>query len=334
MSGLQTKTSPLNRFFRSEAGAVILWLFAASLLAAAIVPLLYRGGHALAETASSQELPRVLEWLGAACGRAEFSRYFNRSLMLAALILLPVLRWRIRGIDRSEQPQIAPIVRLPWKSVMVHLMMGLIITGGISWGFCGLIEATGAYVLKPNPPGFMKVLSRVLFPAVVVALLEEWLFRGMLLGLWLRFSKTLAACVGTSLFFAFVHFLSLPKGEVLSDPASGWAGYELLGKIGLHLMNPVIIVTDFFTLFGIGMILAWCRIRTGALWFPIGLHAGWIAALKMFNLLNRPVEGHWLFPWGLGDTLRSGLLSLVSILIVAGLCRLGFRLLEGRPHKI
>jgi membrane protease YdiL (CAAX protease family) len=323
----------LNRFFRSEAGAVILWLFVALLLAAAIAPLLYRGGHAFAETASSQEFPRVLEWLGAACGRADFSRYFNRSLMLAALILLPVLRWRIRGIHRSKQPKIASIVRAPWKSVMVQMVVGLIITGGISWGLCGLIEASGAYVLKPNPPDFMKVLSRVLFPVVVVALLEEWLFRGILLGLWMRFSKPLAACVGTSLFFAFVHFLSLPKGEVLSDPASGWAGYELLGKIGLHLMDPVIIITDFLALFAIGMILAWSRIRTGALWFSIGLHAGWIAALKMFSLLHRPVEGHWLFPWGLGDTLRSGLLSLLSILIVAGFCRMGFRFLGNQPDK-
>lgn len=283
--------------------------------------MLYRGGNALAVTAASQEMPRVLEWLGAACGRAQFPRFFNRALMLAALILLPFLYRRIRRLQKPDRPVFQSGSRIPWKSGLVQIAVGFVITAGISWGLCCLIEASGAYVSRPNPPEMVRVVSRILVPVVVVALLEEWLFRGVLLGLWLRLTTPLKACLGTSVFFAFVHFLSLPEGQALSNPASWWAGFELLGKIGLHLMDPAFIVTDFITLAGIGMILAWARYRTGSLWFSIGLHAGWIAALKTFNLLNRSVEGHWLHPWGLGDTLRSGLLPLLSIVLVAGVCR-------------
>jgi membrane protease YdiL (CAAX protease family) len=152
-------------------------------------------------------------------------------------------------------------------------------------------------------------------------LLEEWLFRGLLLGLWLKYTKPLAACLGTSLLFAFIHFLEPPAGMAIADPGSPWAGFELLGKIIFHFADPRFFVTDFATLFGIGMLLAWARLRTGALWFSIGLHGGWILAFKTYNLLYQDVETHPMHPWGIGDSLRSGLLPLATLMLTAVICQ-------------
>lgn len=328
VSWLSSKSAALKGFFRSEAGAAVWWLLVSLLLAASIAPLLHHGGKAFAATAAARELPELLEWLGASCGRADFSRYFNRALTLTALLLLPILYQRICWIRKMNQVALMPTKALPWKSKLAQIVAGFIITAVISWALCELITISGAYVSKAYPPDLGQVASRIFLPVVVVAFLEEWLFRGILLGLWSRVSKPLTACVCTSLFFAFAHFLSLPKGVALSDPRSAWAGFELLGKIGLHLMNPVFLVTDFLTLFGIGMVLAWARFRTGALWLSIGLHAGWIAVFKTFNQIHRRVEDHWLFPLCLGETLRSGLLPLLSILLIALLCRWFFATLE------
>ena len=68
------------------------------------------------------------------------------------------------------------------------------------------------------------------------------------------------------------------------------------------------------------MILARARLRTGALWFSIGLHAGWIAAFKGFNMLHRAVPVHELRPWGVGDSLRSGLLPMLALGVTAVVC--------------
>ena len=118
-------------------------------------------------------------------------------------------------------------------------------------------------------------MQKAVWSAVAVAVVEEWLFRGLFLGLWLRVSRPWAACVGTSLVFAFVHFLAPPPGYQVADPTSVWAGFRWLGGILLHFTDPGFIAADFLTLFGIGVVLAGARLRTGGLWLPVGLHFGW-----------------------------------------------------------
>lgn len=302
----------------------MLWVVSAMVMAAVIAPWLYQAGKALAGAAETKDLPAVLEWLGAACGRAEFSRFYGRALAASAVILLPFLFSRIRGLRALDGGTGDTYVRVPWRLAVIEIGVGFLIAGGMLWALGMVLDALGAYALKPNPMSFGKVVEKTVAPVVVVPLLEEWLFRGLLLGLWLKFAKPMSACVGTSLYFAFVHFLKLPEGAVIENPASPLAGFELLGKILLHFTNPQFFITDFATLFIIGMILAWARVRTGALWFSIGLHAGWIMAFKGFNLLYRSVSDHPLHAWGVGDTLRSGLFPLLTLGLTAAICHLAW----------
>ena len=310
----------MRRFLKSEAGAAVIWIVAALLLAAVSAPWLYTGGKSLSAAAETGQLPGVLEWLGAACGRSDFDRYFSRALLASALLLLPLLIRRVRALGAGQS--VAGLVKLPWSTALFQIAAGCLIAGGMLWALGAVLEELGAYVPKSKPVAFGKLLGKIAIPALVVPLLEEWLFRGLLLGLWLRFAKAPAACIGTSLFFAFVHFLKLPDGAVIADPASPLAGFALLGKVLGHFTDPQFFVTDFATLFFIGMILAWARLRTGALWFSIGLHAGWIAVFKGFNLLHSAVDHHPLRPWWVGESLRSGLLPLLTLALTAALCHL------------
>lgn len=290
-------------------------------IAAAISPWVYQTGKHLASTTASNELPVLIEWLGAACGRAGFGRFFDRSMLLGALILLPLMLRRVRKL-RSDGASIPadPAKRFSWKSVAVQVLVGCAISGGMLWGMGAILEATGAYVPKASSPGIGKVLSKVFFPAVAVSLLEEWLFRGVLLGIWLRSSRTAAACFGTSLLFAALHFLSPPPGTVIGDPSHALAGFKLLGAIIRHFTDLRFFVADFATLFLVGLILSWARVRTGALWFSIGLHAGWIMVFKGFNLFHQKIPGHFLNPWGIGENLRSGVIPLLTLAITALIC--------------
>jgi membrane protease YdiL (CAAX protease family) len=322
----------LKRFFQSEAGAAVLWVVAALVIAAAITPWIYQAGKGLAVVAEAGNASAFTEWLGGAAGRAKFGRFFSRALVFSALMLLPLLFWRIRVIRASSGLAGVPMVRMRSGMALAQVIVGFVIAAGFLWGLGMVIEALGAYVAKADPPETGKLLKKTLIPAVVAPLLEEWLFRGLILGLWLRFARPLWASVGTSLFFAFVHFLNPPESSSLGDPTAALAGFELLGKILLHFTDPRFFVTDFATLFSIGMILAWARLRTGALWFSIGLHAGWIAAFKGFNLLHKTVADHPLRPWWVGEDLRSGVLPLLTLVITAGVCHIALKALEtGKP---
>ena len=103
LAALLSKLSSLKRFFQSEAGAAVLWVLSSMVLAATLAPWIYQGGKALAATAESRELPGILEWLGAACGKSKFARFYSRTLSFSALIFLPFLFRRIRSLRAGDK---------------------------------------------------------------------------------------------------------------------------------------------------------------------------------------------------------------------------------------
>ncbi len=316
----------LKRFFQSEIGAAVVWVICTLVLAAVISPWVYQGGQHLAVMAKSGSLPKVLELLGEACGRSQFPRFFDRSLMFSALVLLPPLLRRLRKLRAaSGMGQVNPDRWFTWKSSVAQIAIGCVIAGSLMWGLGMIVEKLGAFTASDSPHAWSKALPGILLSAAVASVLEEWLFRGILLGMWLRSSQARRACLGVSLLFAFLHFLKPPAGRVIENPGNVFAGFELLGNILLHFTNPLFLVTDFATLFGAGLILAWARVRTGALWFCIGLHAGWILAFKSYQKFYDNVPGHPLTPWGVGENLRSGLLPLCTLGVTALVCHFALR---------
>lgn len=315
----------MKRFLQSEVGAALLWVLSAILLAAVITPWLYQGGKWLAATAEVRELPALIESVAGSCSRAQIDRFYDRALLMSALLLLPFLRRRIHHLRHETHTR--PDRRKPYtvRLIVAQIVIGCVIAGGLLWAMGLWLETIGAYITKPTPPPFGKILSKVLVPAIAAPLLEEWLFRGILLGLWLRFAKPITACIGTSLVFAFVHFLEPADDTVIADPSHPLAGFQLVGKILKHFADPLFFSTEFAVLFGVGWILAWARVRTGALWFSIGLHAGWVAAFKGFNQFHVAVADHPLRPWGIGSGLSSGLLPLLMLGVTAAVCHFAMR---------
>jgi membrane protease YdiL (CAAX protease family) len=312
----------VKRFLKSEIGAAVVWVLCSLLLAAVIAPWFFLWGRQLAAAAETGELPQVWEWLGAACGRSRFSRFFDRALLFSTILLMPLLLWRIRRLRAI--PGAAPVMKHPgsgWRSALTQVSVACLIAASVLFGLGLIMDATGAYVPKPEAPTVGRILSKVMIPAVAASLVEEWLFRGVLLGLWLRFARPLQACLGTSLLFAFLHFLNPPAGSLIANPSHPLAGFDLLGKIVLHFADPLFFVTDFAALALAGLILAWARVRTGTLWFSIGLHSGWIMAFKAFHQFYKQAPQHPLFPWGVGENLRSGILPLIALLITAWICK-------------
>ena len=303
-----------------------MWVVGTLVMAALVTPWVYLAGKQLAAAAEAKHLPALLNWLGDVCGRSRFPRYFDRCLLVSALVLLPLLLKRITRLrSAAGAGWLGFGASVPWRCAVAQMAIGCVIAAGVLWGAGAVLEMAGAFAPKSHVHSFGSLLQKVFIPAAAASLLEEWLFRGLLLGLWLRFSKTVPACIGTSVLFAFLHFLKPPDGMLSHDPTHFLAGFELLGKILLHFANPQFFVTDFAMLLAAGLVLAWARVRTGALWFSIGLHAGWIMAFKGFNRYHENVPGHFLHPWGVGDNLLTGVLPMVTLALTAVICHFALR---------
>jgi membrane protease YdiL (CAAX protease family) len=312
---------------------VKLFLFiAVSFLGAALIaPHLYAWGKDLAAAHGPFPTDPVFaenptRWLAEKCDSAKFSRYFNRSLMGCALILLyPLIRsLRSKGETQVKAPlkqRIQPGAK-GWKDLGIGILF--------SAGFLTLLVIT-LYQLGwteiDSKFKFAKAFQKAIIPAIIVSLLEEWLFRGVLYDVLMRKLNAAQTIIGLSLFFAAVHFLSPPKGVAVSDPRHYLAGFEMLGLIGQKFLNAASFFGVFLTLFVVGATLAYARLKTGKLWLAIGLHTGWVFSLKFTNKLTDPT-GEAPPLWYKGS-IMDGVLPMLTLVLTA-LC-LVFYL---RPRKL
>jgi membrane protease YdiL (CAAX protease family) len=304
------------RFLKSEAGAILIWLFASLFLAALFTPHLHRAGKSFAETAKTKDYPAMLESVAKSAAKAKPDRYFSRCLLVSALGLLPLLILRVRRIPARTDREDFSLNKQSYRQRFLYLGTGLAIGVSALGLVAVLLHFTGASEPNGNALPVSKILSKALVPALGAGIIEELVFRGILLGLWLRACSKWNAWIGSSLMFSFVHFLKPPADTVIADPNVWHAGFEILGSTLGHFTNPLFFVTDFATLAFLGLILAYTRTHTRSLWFPIGLHAGLVFALKTFSLTQTLNPDSPLHPWFIGNDLKSGMLPLIAL----GLC--------------
>lgn len=304
------------RFLKSEAGALVLWLLASLLLAALLTPHLYDAGKAFAASAQANDYSAAFESVAKSAQKAKPDRYFSRCLLVSALALLPFLIRRVKRIpDRGNHAEFA-LRKQSWARRGAQLGTGLII-GIFALGTLALVlHLTGASEPNGKAISFSKILSKALIPALGAGIIEEWVFRGLLLGLWLRACSLKTAWIGSSIMFSFLHFLKPPKGMEIADPYAWHSGMEILSSTLGHFTDPTFFVTEFATLTFLGIILAYSRIRTHSLCHAIGLHAGLVFALKTFSMTQALNKESPLHPWFIGSDLKSGLLPLIAL----GIC--------------
>jgi membrane protease YdiL (CAAX protease family) len=141
-------------------------------------------------------------------------------------------------------------------------------------------------------------------------LLEEWLFRGMILGFLRKALVDWAAVVCTSGLFAIVHFLKPPPDDV--GPVDWLSGFRALPSCFEKFTDPALLAAGFTTLFAVGCVLGWGVLRTRALWLSIGLHAGWVFTKFGFTKITRRKLKDTM-PW-VGEDIIVGFGALAVVL--------------------
>jgi membrane protease YdiL (CAAX protease family) len=142
--------------------------------------------------------------------------------------------------------------------------------------------------------GAGKVWARVgmaLIAAVIVAPVEETIFRGFLQREFARGLGWRAGWILAALVYALAHFLTTSGLD--KDPVHWWSGAAawpaMFAQAGMDLSSPENAVKAL-NLFLLGLVLGGLFLRAGSLWANAGLHAGLIVGLLLFTGLTRPDE--------------------------------------------
>ena len=178
-------------------------------------------------------------------------------------------------------------------------------------------------VYRPRKDLELLPLFRIFLTAGVVSCLEEFLFRGVFLGLAIRSMGALRGSVLVSLIFAAVHFLRPAKPA--ASEVTWTSGFSQLGAVLENLPAMPILAFGFVTLFVAGLILAWVTLKTRSLWLAIGIHAGWIIGQQGLNWFARfrasPPDEFlpWLGPNVVSGVVPTGILPLFALAMAAAL---------------
>lgn len=337
----------MRRILQSDVFKIFCYVAASLVMAAMISPWLYQLGKGLAEMTSGKQTNSAVRYVAEAAGRAEFPRFFDRSLMLSALVLLfPLTAWLKVGRRGSGRFRDTPwSLSRPDDEVVLdrgqplersahgwqYLVVGFIVASGLLLLSGWLLVQAGCFMWRdaeasvrgtvnkvPQVVDWGKAATSALPRAFTVAVVEEVLFRGVLLGIFLRAMRAGPAVVLLSLLFAFVHFLQPPPQAKVPDPEAANAGFVLLGQIFSRFADPLNLLSRFSILAAVGLVLAYARGRTASLWLPVGLHAGWVFGMVIFKSATWPVAGlPEAVRWLVGMSLLEGLMPL-SVVLVTG----------------
>jgi hypothetical protein len=195
---------------------------------------------------------------------------------------------------------------------------------GFAWGFFALAAALvvgislGArtWHLDRTSYEIAHHLRNTLFVALLVATIEEILFRGALFGSLRRQYRFWPAALISSGFYALVHFFQQPTGP---ETVEWFSGLTTLGQMLRGFADWQTLFPGFLNLGLIGVILALGFERTGSLLFSIAFHASLIFWVKSVGFVSESVSTGNTWLWGgnkLVDGWASGVILLAIFLIL------------------
>lgn len=248
---------------------IFLYLFFSVLIGAIVAPIAYWG------VALLPVHDGVLSHFIHSVQQMPFHRYESRSIQVVAfLFLLPTI-FSLKVYSLSD------LSLFPNRFAFTDSYIGILAAIIPLWLLEVFFLSRNWYVLDTDFSFLL--LPKIILTAITVALFEEFIFRGVLLGLCRRVFNNEVAIVFTAIIFAGIHFLNFP--HINLETVHCWSGLVLLLKAGHGFSSYSLAFGAFITLLIVGVILAWVTIRTESLFLAMGLHGAWIFGQQFFNLM-------------------------------------------------
>ena len=248
-----------------------------------------------------------------------FHRIFDRSVLIVALAgLWPLLRvlgfrsWSDLGYVRA---------RGWWRQVLAGWALGV---GSFALIIIVIVAMGSRSLHFDKPAGQMAGAAlHFLLAGIAIALIEETLFRGALQGAFQRGMPVALAVVLSSAVYSAAHYLKPLAVNIPASQVRWTSGFTCLAGIVSQSYLQRGILVEFVTLFLAGCVLGLAYARTGALYLPLGLHAGWVLANE---------SARWLGARGATEHVAAWPMLGLLLLVIARLCRTTFKPLgTGKP---
>ncbi len=162
-----------------------------------------------------------------------------------------------------------------------------------------ILYALGINVVDESQPWTTGLVAKKmilsLLLALLIAVIEESVFRGMLLAGLKKNMPVVAAVLISSTYFAALHFLD-SRTEISPQDFDIFSGFILLGEAFANVVNPKN-ASAFVSLLVVGIFLAVIRTQVKeSLGLCIGCHAGWVWQIKMNNsIFNTNMNSEYLY---------------------------------------
>ncbi|MCI0653290.1 MAG: CPBP family intramembrane metalloprotease [Methylococcaceae bacterium] len=185
-----------------------------------------------------------------------------------------------------------------WSSLVLQFSRGFLL-GAVILGVVviALIALDVRSILQSpisGPDRVIRHLAGAMGTGMIVSVLEESLFRGLLFGALLKYGTIRSALVITAFFYAGLHFIG-GRGEVPAADLRWTTGLELVPAALSQIFNPAHL-DSFLALFVVSLFLSAVLIETPrGIGYCIGLHAAWVFVLKLTKRYTEAVPDN---PWG------------------------------------
>ena len=165
------------------------------------------------------------------------------------------------------------------------------------------------------------LLLSALLPAILISLIEEPIFRGILLSSQYKYFTKSSAIIVSAICYAALHFLKTNM-DVAYEDITLLTGFQLIGNA---LSNAVSLnnLSAFIALFMVGVFLGGARLYQGlGIGFCIGCHSAWvflIKATKQGSSLDKNAEYFYLvspYDGVIGTLVSLWLMLFISAFII------------------
>lgn len=239
-----------------------------------------------------------------------FERVATRCVQIIALLLIwPCLK------RSGTVARVAPMLR--WSRERGRFFLRWFAFGVASMVVVYAVGfAIGMYQFDPQTSGAARMATgavKVLLSAVLVGLLEEYLFRGFIFGVLRERLRLWGAAFLSSALFSLIHFLR-PRLPAPPESITWTSGFELIPHM-FTLFRPAYDWDFALTLFLMGLTLCALLALHGHFYGIAGLHAGWVWVLQSgMRLVNQEPRRHnvW-FGWG-DNPAQGALVTLIALL--------------------
>ena len=223
----------------------------------------------------------ALEWLGVHApffreklADIPFHRILNRCLIFLALVgLWPMLMGlnvtRLDSLGWRFSKEVPKQIFLGFLFIFPVLLIALIIN----------VWMGGAHLINEfkSVRDTFDIICGAIISAIVVAALEETLFRGALITGLRRAYGLKRALLLSSAVYAITHFFGKP---VNPEVVRAWSGFTVLFQMFKGFTCWQVVIPGFLNLFSAGLLLALLFQRMEGLWASMAAHGSWVFLLK------------------------------------------------------